>query len=1029
MNARRPSILVILILALGMVQVAITIVPQETRATTHFVGGGGPGNHTTIQQAVDLAGPGDEIFVYGGTYIENVRVLNPLSLIGEDRNTTIIDGGGTGNVLDIRANSVTITGFTITGGGPFGFDSGIDVYGVRDCLIANNNIALNDNYGILFYFSSNSTTASNRFTDSNFAGIHILKSENITLMDNLMDNDGVRISGSLIVEWTSHTIDTSNTVNGKPVRYVKNVTSGTIPTDAGQVILANATNVVVENLNINRASIGILIGFSSQVEISNNNVSLNDAYGILLEHSDHNTLTNNVAYSNERDGIRLERSSGNVIANNEVNLNVDNGIALMFDCHHNYITDNSALNDYEGVVLSSSDNNTVANNTVHAKGNGQSIHFESSENNTIVNNDISTDNWNGIWLVRSDSTSIVGNTIFSPYRMGILVVESDNNLIEGNNILSNIWYGITLSSSVSNTILNNSIEDGIMIAGVHLEEWNTHTIDTSNTIYNKPIYYWKDATEGTVPIGAGQIILANCEDVRVENQAINSTSDAIILGFSSHNSISGNALWWNRLGVYLYESDHNEIFYNNVSSNDIMGLQIDYSSNNTIRNNTLWDNWGQSVYLRDSADNMIYHNNFIDNSKKPYDNTDANEWDDGYPSGGNYWDDYYGLDVMSGPSQDQPGSDGIGDVPYVIDSRNNDTYPLMSPVPFGPPLPSPPSEPRNLQAQAGDQHVILAWEPPESDGGSPVTNYVIYRGGSTGGRVFLEEIGTEPTYTDTVVTNGQTYYYQVSAMNAMGEGGRSSEVSATPTGPPVNQAPACSIIVPVSGETVSGLYTVIGSSSDQDGTISKVEVRIDEGSWVVATGTTSWSYDWDTSIVSNGEHTVRARSFDGTAYSFESHVHMTVSNPPPAGNKPPTSNITSPISGSTVAGICTIEGTSHDSDGVVQRTEIKIDDGPWMLAVGIETWSIAWDTDDVENGDHTIYARGYDGSRYSSIVHVNVIVDNPTSGESEEEWSRFAVIGFAVAVIIIVLISVYLYERRMSRKGEESKEPPPEEPL
>jgi hypothetical protein len=57
----------------------------------------------------------------------------------------------------------------------------------------------------------------------------------------------------------------------------------------------------------------------------------------------------------------------------------------------------------------------------------------------------------------------------------------------------------------------------------------------------------------------------------------------------------------------------------------------------------------------------------------------ANFWDDGYPSGGNYWSDYSGVDKFSGPYQNKTGSDGIGDAPYSIDQNNVDRYPLMSP--------------------------------------------------------------------------------------------------------------------------------------------------------------------------------------------------------------------------------------------------------------------------------------------------------------------------------------------------------------
>lgn len=56
-----------------------------------------------------------------------------------------------------------------------------------------------------------------------------------------------------------------------------------------------------------------------------------------------------------------------------------------------------------------------------------------------------------------------------------------------------------------------------------------------------------------------------------------------------------------------------------------------------------------------------------------------NSWDDGYPSGGNYWSDYTGVDGNSGSNQDLSGSDGVGDTPYTIDNNNRDRYPLANP--------------------------------------------------------------------------------------------------------------------------------------------------------------------------------------------------------------------------------------------------------------------------------------------------------------------------------------------------------------
>ena len=81
-----------------------------------------------------------------------------------------------------------------------------------------------------------------------------------------------------------------------------------------------------------------------------------------------------------------------------------------------------------------------------------------------------------------------------------------------------------------------------------------------------------------------------------------------------------------------------------------------------------------------SLNNRIFHNNFMSNTQQAVaEDWYSQFWDDGYPSGGNYWSDYTGVDFHSGPYQNLSGSDGIGDTPYVIDKNNQDDYLLMSP--------------------------------------------------------------------------------------------------------------------------------------------------------------------------------------------------------------------------------------------------------------------------------------------------------------------------------------------------------------
>lgn len=208
---------------------------------------------------------------------------------------------------------------------------------------------------------------------------------------------------------------------------------------------------------------------------------------------------------------------------------------------------------------------------------------------------------------------------------------------------------------------------------------------------------------------------------------------------------------------------------------------------------------------------------------------------------------------------------------YDIVQQDLEVFYVRSDSPDAPP--SPPGPPQNPVAEPGNQEVRLSWDPPLT-GGYLWTNYSIYRG-TTPDNEALVGVQSGLVYYDTGLTNGQTYFYRVSAGDAVGEGPKSDQVNATP----YNRIPMCDISSPPPGSEVVATINVSGTADDLDGFIERVEVRLDNASWMVAEGTTSWIILFDSSAAPNGNHTLYARSFDGQNYSETAEIQIIVNNP------------------------------------------------------------------------------------------------------------------------------------------------------
>jgi parallel beta-helix repeat protein len=396
-----------------------------------------------------------------------------------------------------------------------------------------------------------------------------------------------------------------------------------------------------------------------------------------------------------------------VIAEWEINASTGDGIFVIntdafFVIRNVFVHSGGSL--YDGIVLSNVSHGRVEDTIVEEGANG--VRVEASADVAVVGSLLSR-NGRGISSSSSTTVRIDGNTITGG-SVGISLDATTDSEITGN-VVSNSTVGIGLASSNRILVADNSLSDnedglsltrsnfvtvagnvfvssGLSVFGNTLANYNSHTILEDNRVNGRPLYYIKDCDGvNVVGIPVGQVIVANCTDVRIADLDIASTTTGILLALVDDAVVEDNALSRTRYGISVEYATNASIVGNDVSSNGF-GIRVWSSTDVIITENDVEGN-GRGVHVVVSHRVVVYHNNFIDNwEQAAVVGASDVAWDGGYPNGGNYWSDYNGTDECSGPGQDVcPDPDGIGDTPYVF-ARSKDSYPLMGP--YVPPAPS-----------------------------------------------------------------------------------------------------------------------------------------------------------------------------------------------------------------------------------------------------------------------------------------------------------------------------------------------------
>jgi len=620
--AFKKSLAAVVLLFVGLCALALFL-PGQVEGRTWYVDDDGGADFERIQDAVNASEDGDTIRVEEGIYEENVVLNRTVSLVGNGSEETVLVGNGNDSVLDVTVDWVNVSGLGVRNSGRDrgAGDAGIKVgsenvtiawtncsenrYGMylhraRNCTLANTTLYKNSEGIKLVYSDQNHIINTRCFEDGiyleyandtvientttwwepgsmDFTGINLLESSGCWLGNNTLDHSGISLSGGKIEHWTTHEIDQTNTINGKPVLYIQNQTGGIVPSGAAQIILAGCSEMMARDQEFDNVSVAVILGFSSHITIENNTFT-SCGSGALLRSSDNCTIRDNQFFHSYSSDIYLSSSD------------------------YNRVLDNLCLGDGalggSGPWAAFSQGNRFRGNRIENRRQGLSLSW--SSNTTLSNNEILNCGLLGVSLWEASDNIIIENICRNNSDGIQLGQDCDRNIIQGNNCsenrnvgiaLSLFWHSNTIYSSCDdNTLRNNKCLDNVR--GIVLSGWR-NTIDTNNCSGGEQGIYMGTGHENTI----------------------------------MRNNITGN----NESGIYIYDSDDNQITDNNITRNR-MGILLlakygydrydrtdDYSRGNRVHGNRIHDNLEFGINVTNNGGNVLdASNNFWDSDTGPY---------------------------------------------------------------------------------------------------------------------------------------------------------------------------------------------------------------------------------------------------------------------------------------------------------------------------------------------------------------------------------------------------------------------------
>jgi parallel beta-helix repeat protein len=471
--------------------------------------------YPTIQAAIKSGYTldGHVIYVTAGTYYENVVVNKAVALIGEDKKTTIIDGGNVGSTVYMQ-RSANVTGFTIRNGdAPPQEDEGVtSIFGYLSLLSVPPDLGA----GILVD-EPNCNIAGNDIIDSKY-GVCLRSSGNVTLRDNNISGNDVNlmIDGDSLSHFINN-IDTPNTVDGKTVHYLVNEENWVINSslsDVGFLALVNCTNMTVQNLSLDNNGQGILLANTTDSTVTGNSIT-NNQEGIRMFASSNNVFRNNNIDNNTfklwiQNGSENDIDTSNTVDGKPIiywvnqhdrTVPSDAGYVALINCTDILARNLNISGNMQGILLVSTTNSLIMESRL--SNNYYGIQLEECSDVTITGNCIENNQINGIYFERSKNNRIINNSVLKNY-VGIQIGRREINYLEeyevgdngdnqivGNNITENIC-AITVIVNESGNIFyhNNLINNTIQTQYVHSRDTDANAIRLWDNGFEGN--YWSD---------------------------------------------------------------------------------------------------------------------------------------------------------------------------------------------------------------------------------------------------------------------------------------------------------------------------------------------------------------------------------------------------------------------------------------------------------------------------------------------------------------------------------------------------------